>query len=92
MQRFAAQKVLGPLGEFGQAVLRNPIINNPVTRFVASKPVQGALLAIQPGNSGQNYGAHFPTVGPMRGSEINPNTGRPWTQQELQAYAQQYGR
>ena len=81
MQRFAAQKVLGPAYEAAQTILRNPIINNPATRFIASKPVQAAVLAVQPGNADQNYGTHFPMVGPMRGSEINPNTGRPWTQQ-----------
>ena len=47
----------------------------------------GAL--VMPGNVGQNY--PFPTSGPMRGMEINPQTGRPWTQQELAAYRAQYG-
>ena len=47
-----------------------------------------AALALTPGNVGQNY--NFPQRGPMRGSEINPQTGRPWTTQELQAYNAQY--
>lgn len=44
----------------------------------------GGMAALMPGNTGQNY--PFPTSGPMRGSEINPQTGRPWTRQELDAY------
>jgi len=45
--------------------------------------------AVMPGNVGQNY--PFPQSGPMRGQEINPSTGRPWTKQELDAYRAQYG-
>jgi hypothetical protein len=44
----------------------------------------GAAAAFTPGNVGQNY--PFPTSGPMRGQEINPATGRPWTAAELQEY------
>jgi hypothetical protein len=43
-----------------------------------------------PGNMGQNYAAQFPQSGPMRGMEINPNTGRPWTPAELQQYNAQF--
>lgn len=49
----------------------------------------GAAAALTPGNIGQNY--NFPQSGPLRGSEINPQTGRPWTQQELAAYRAQFG-
>lgn len=49
----------------------------------------GALAALTPGNVGQNY--PFPMSGPMRGQEINPTTGRPWTAEELAAYRKQYG-
>ena len=49
----------------------------------------GAAAAVTPGNIGQNY--NFPQSGPLRGSEINPMTGRPWTEQELAAYRAQYG-
>lgn len=49
----------------------------------------GAAAALTPGNIGQNY--PFPQTGPLRGSEINPNTGAPWTKQELDAYRAQYG-
>ena len=44
----------------------------------------GALAALTPGNVGQNY--PFPTSGPLQGQEINPQTGRPWTPQELEIY------
>ena len=81
MQRFAAQKVLGPLAEGAQAILNHPIVNNPVTRFVASKPVQGAMLALH----SSDLGPPVPTRGVYKGMEINPNTGRTWTPQELAA-------
>ena len=48
----------------------------------------GVAAAVTPGNTGQNYGAHFPQTGPQRGMEINPATGQPWTPQELQQYSQ----
>jgi hypothetical protein len=35
-------------------------------------------------------GPAVPQSGPLRGSEINPQTGRAWTAPELQAYQQQY--
>ena len=54
-----------------------------------AKAGAGVTAAVMPGNVGQNY--PFPQTGPMRGSEINPSTGRPWTKQELDAYRAQYG-
>jgi hypothetical protein len=56
----------------------------------AARVATGVGAMVMPGNMGQNYGAQFPQSGPMRGSEINPATGRPWTPQELQQYSQQY--
>lgn len=44
----------------------------------------GILSALMPANVGQNY--PFPTSGAMKGSEINPATGRPWTRDELTQY------
>jgi len=44
----------------------------------------GVAAMLTPGNIGQNY--NFPTTGPFAGQEINPRTGRPWTQQELAQY------
>ena len=49
----------------------------------------GITAAVMPGNVGQNY--PFPMSGPMKGQEINPTTGAPWTAQELSAYRAQYG-
>jgi len=48
----------------------------------------GVTAALMPGNMGQNY--PFPQSGPMRGQEINPMTGQPWTAAELQQYNAQY--
>jgi len=56
----------------------------------AARVATGVGAMVMPGNVGQNYGAQFPQTGPMRGMEINPATGRPWTPQELQQYSQQY--
>ena len=56
----------------------------------AARVATGVGAMVMPGNVGQNYGAQFPQSGPMRGMEINPATGRPWTPQELQQYSQQY--
>ena len=63
-----------------------------VRQLALDKVVKGGLgvaAAVTPGNIGQNY--NFPQSGPLRGSEINPQTGRPWTPQELTAYRAQYG-
>ena len=72
---------------------------NLVRAIAANKVVQGAArmgniagiasMALSPSNSGQNY--PFPQSGPLRGSEINPTTGQPWTPQELAQYRAQYG-
>lgn len=50
----------------------------------AMKGGLGAAAALTPGNIGQRY--NFPTTGPFAGQEINPQTGRPWTEQELAQY------
>jgi len=44
----------------------------------------GLTAALMPGNVGQDY--MVPRTGRMRGMEINPLTGRPWTREQLQAY------
>ena len=56
----------------------------------AARVATGVGAMVMPGNVGQNYAAQFPQSGPMRGNEINPQTGQPWTAQELQQYSQQY--
>ena len=55
-------------------------------RILGSAPVMGAQLALTPSSTGPVV----PSKGPLRGSEINPNTGRGWTQQELAAYESRY--
>ena len=53
----------------------------PVARGAAG----AGLMAYSP-----NLGPQVPTAGPARGAEINPATGRPWTEFELARYNQQY--
>lgn len=43
-----------------------------------------AAAALTPGNIGQNY--NVPQTGRMRGMEINPLTGRPWTPEQIAQY------
>lgn len=64
---------------------------NMIRQMAANKVVQnlakgGAAAAalLTPGNVGQDY--MVPKTGRMRGMEINPMTGRPWTREQLQAY------
>ena len=80
MRQFAAERVI-PAAKSGIEAVAPYLRNAGV----------GAAAALTPGNIGQNYGAQFPQSGPMRGMEINPNTGRPWSPQELAAYSQQFG-
>jgi hypothetical protein len=50
----------------------------------ASKMLKGGAgiaAALTPGNIGQKY--NFPQSGRYSGMEINPNTGNPWTPEEL---------
>lgn len=60
----------------------------PYATGLPGQAAVGITSAIMPGNVGQNY--PFPQVGPLKGQEINPNTGRPWTKQELAQYNAQY--
>jgi hypothetical protein len=62
----------------------------PVAQALApiARVATGAGAFAMPGNMGQNY--PFPQSGPMRGQEINPATGRPWTPAELQQYNAQF--
>lgn len=90
----------------GEPPLRPPVqpsmmdrAGNLVRAVAANKVVQNAArlggiagiasMLLEPSNAGQNY--PFPMSGPLRGSELNPATGRPWTPQELAAYRAQYG-
>ena len=81
VRQAAMDKVITPAA---QAAPRIASAAAPVARAATGI---GAL--VMPGNTGQNY--PFPMSGPMKGREINPQTGAPWTPQELQAYRAQYG-
>jgi hypothetical protein len=78
MRQIAAEKVIAPAASAATAA----------APYVRGATAVGGM--VMPGNAGQNYGAQFPQTGPMRGSEINPQTGRPWTPQELAQYTQLY--
>lgn len=63
-----------------------------IRQLAANKVVQNVIkggaataAALTPGNIGQDY--MVPQTGRMRGMEINPLTGQPWTREQLQAYA-----
>jgi hypothetical protein len=92
MRQVAADKVIRP----AQQAMTSAAEAMPSMEAIASRMAPylkvggvGAAALLTPGNAGQNY--NFPQTGPMRGSEINPRTGRGWTPQELASYKQQYG-
>ena len=58
----------------------------PVARVAGSAPVMGAQLMLTP----SDLGPKVPRSGPLRGSEINPQTGRGWTDAELAQYNSVY--
>jgi hypothetical protein len=62
-------------GQIGRAVA-------PVARVLGSAPVMGAQMMLHSGDTGPAV----PSVGRLRGSEINPLSGRPWTRNEIAAY------
>jgi hypothetical protein len=81
VRQAAMERVINPVAQAA------PKIASSAAPYV--RPATGVLSALMPGNVGQNY--PFPTSGPMKGQEINPQTGRPWTPRELEAYRAQYG-
>lgn len=83
----AAQPAQPSIIDKASQVVRQLAANRAVQG--AAKVGIGATALLTPSNVGQNY--PFPQSGPLRGSEINPTTGRPWTPQELAAYRAQYG-
>lgn len=74
MQRIAAEKVM----QGARAMA-------PAAQAVggAARAVAPAALGIGAALYPSSTGPSVPQSGPMRGMEINPNTGRPWTEQEL---------
>lgn len=88
-----------PKGPIRTAVDRGAEYASKIRELAAQKAMQAAPLvragagiaaAVTPGNVGQNY--NVPQAGPLRGSEINPETRRPWTPEELARYNQQFNR
>ena len=57
----------------------------PYARAAAAPVAVGLTAALMPGNAG-GAGMMVPQTGRLRGSDLNPMTGRPWTRQELDAY------
>jgi hypothetical protein len=60
---------------------------NYITRFGLEAAARAGVIAgaaLTPSNIGQNY--NFPQEGPLKGSEINPVTNKPWTPGELEQY------
>jgi len=88
IRQAAMERVIQPAG---QMLSNAATYSNPTASAVAkvARPLTGIGALAMPGNLGQNY--PFPTSGPMRGREINPTTGAPWTASELEAYRAQYG-
>jgi hypothetical protein len=78
MRQIAAQRVQQGVASAGDAASAVAQRMAPYARAGG-----GIAAALMPGNVGQDYGSSFPQSGPYKGMEINPNTGRPWTQQEL---------
>jgi hypothetical protein len=76
MQRVAADKVM----QGARAVAPYAESAAGAARSIAPAAI-GLTAALMPGNANQNY--PVPQKGPYRGMEINPNTRRPWTAQEL---------
>lgn len=76
---------VAPEGFFGRAA-------NAVSRYAAplmkglavagSAPVQAGLMGLTPSSTGPMV----PSVGRMRGMEINPLTNAPWTEEQIRAY------
>jgi hypothetical protein len=78
-QKFApmAEKVAPVIGR----VAANPVVQG-AGRVLSSPITLGAQLMAH----SSDLGPAVPGAGPYRGMEINPNTHRPWTKEELAAY------
>jgi hypothetical protein len=89
----AAPRPVGPVAPAGMPPAQgSPGIMERMRAIAANKVLQGAgQLAkgsVGPGMamySGE-LGPKTPQVGRMRGMEINPLTGRPWTPEQIQQY------
>lgn len=83
-----SKKYLPAAGRAFSSAMETPVGRAVGTgaRILGSAPVLGAQLALTPTSTGPVV----PSKGPLRGSELNPNTRRPWTPQELAAYESRY--
>jgi hypothetical protein len=96
MQRIAAEKVMQGAQAAGQSMVNAGRAAGeglatagqavaPYARAAAAPVAVGLTAALMPGNAG-GAGMMVPQTGRLRGSDLNPMTGRPWTRQELDAY------
>ena len=81
----AAQATGEGLANAGRAVAPYAQAAGRAAAPYAAPVAVGLTAALMPGNAG---GAQMmvPQTGRLRGSDLNPVTGRPWTRQELDAY------
>jgi hypothetical protein len=77
-----------------QAAARAPSLLDKTTSLIrqlaANKVVQGlgkGMTGLQLATYSQDLGPQTPQVGRMRGMEINPMTGRPWTKEQIAQYS-----
>jgi len=92
MQRIAAEKVMQGaqaagegLVSAGRAAGQGLVTAGRAAAPYAAPVAVGLTAALMPGNAG-SAGMMVPQTGRLRGSDLNPMTGRPWTRQELDAY------
>ena len=85
MQRIAAEKVMQGAQAAGEGLASAGRAAAPYARAAAAPVAVGLTAALMPGNAG-GAGMMVPQTGRLRGSDLNPMTGRPWTRQELDAY------
>jgi hypothetical protein len=82
IQQLAFEKVMQGGRAAGETMLNAGRAAAPYARAAAAPVAVGLTAALMPGNAGGTQ-MMIPQKGPYRGMEINPNTGRPWTAQEL---------
>ena len=85
IQQIAFEKVAQGAQAAGEGLANAGRAAAPYARAAAAPVAVGLTAALMPGNAG---GAQMmvPQTGRLRGSDLNPLTGRPWTRQELDAY------
>ena len=100
LQAISPNKAVAEVAE-AQAKARGAQIANIGRKFALDKlipgmaskvlgPISAVGGMVVPSASESDYKYQFPITGPAKGSEINQQTGQPWTRQELDAYYAQY--